>query len=236
MISSEIARIKKEYERRRDQIPSHLYSAFNVSYQFSCFQRLRHVLRILTDAGIFSLSEKRILDVGCGTGGWLVDFMNWGANPSHLHGIDLLEEDIQVARSRLPHSDLRVGDVSSLCWPDDLFDIVFQTTVFSSILDAEMKRKIASEMIRVVNKKNGFILWYDFFVDNPRNPNVKGVRKKELSELFEGSRILLKKVTLAPPITRSVVPYSWILALLLEKIPFLRTHYLAVISANTATK
>ena len=36
-------------------------------------------------------------------------------------------------------------------------------------------------------------------------------------------------VTLAPPITRLIAPWSFLVSYLLEKIPWLRTHYLVVI-------
>jgi UDP-N-acetylglucosamine 2-epimerase len=40
-----------------------------------------------------------------------------------------------------------------------------------------LKRRIAFEMLRVLKKK-GLIVWYDFLVSNPRNPVVRGLRKR----------------------------------------------------------
>ncbi|MDI6792500.1 MAG: hypothetical protein QME81_06490 [bacterium] len=45
-----------------------------------------------------------------------------------------------------------------------------------------MRQRIASEMLRVL-KPDG-ILWYDFHMDNPKNTDVKGVKKKEVKQLF----------------------------------------------------
>ena len=36
------------------------------------------------------LSEQRVLDIGCGAGGWLLEFVKWGAKPGNLVGIDAL--------------------------------------------------------------------------------------------------------------------------------------------------
>jgi hypothetical protein len=83
-------------------------------------------------------------------------------------------------------------------------------------------------MMRVL-KPSGAILWFDFRVNNPRNPGVRGVRAREIASLFPDCSIRLKSVTLAPPLARVIVPRSWIAACMLEKIPFLRTHYLGVI-------
>jgi len=58
---------------------------------------------------------------------------------------------------------------------------------------------------------------------------VRAVTGAEIRSLFPGCPVELGSTTLAPPISRRVVPVSWVLALALEKFPFLRTHYLAVI-------
>ena len=50
-------------------------------------------------------------------------------------------------------------------------------------------------------KPDGIILWYDFIYNNPSNPDVKRVSKKEIINLFSGvDNIQFYKVTLAPPI------------------------------------
>ena len=51
------------------------------------------------------------------------------------------------------------------------FDIVMQYTVFTSVLDYEVKKRIAREMVRV-SKKNGSIIWYDMRITNPSNLNI----------------------------------------------------------------
>jgi len=38
-------------------------------------------------------------------------------------------------------------------------------------------KKIASEMLRVL-KVDGITVWYDFHMNNPQNPDVRGVKKK----------------------------------------------------------
>ena len=70
-----------------------------------------------------------------------------------------------------------------------------------------MKQAIAREMLRVL-KPQGSILWYDFFMDNPRNSNVRGIGRRELASLFPDCRIWLRRVTLAPPLARRIVPVT----------------------------
>jgi hypothetical protein len=58
---------------------------------------------------------------------------------------------------------------------------------------------------------------------------VRGVKKREIHRLFPGCRIELRRITLAPPLVRVLAPYSWLSCYLLERIPWLCTHYLGVI-------
>jgi ubiquinone/menaquinone biosynthesis C-methylase UbiE len=168
------------------------------------------------------------LEIGCGTGTWLVDFETFGADQTRLHGIDLDPYRSEKARTRLPAADIRVGDASNLPWPDEFFDLVLQSTVFTSILNLDMKRLIAAEMLRVL-KPTGIILWYDFRYNNPKNANVRGIKAAEIRSLFKGCDIKLQTITLAPPIAKCLAKVSWITCLLLETIPALRTHYWGVI-------
>jgi hypothetical protein len=83
-------------------------------------------------------------------------------------------------------------------------------------------------MLRVL-APGGAIFWYDFFVDNPANPNVRGVRRREIETLFPGCQVELRRATLAPPLAQRVVPVSWILGTVLESLRVFDTHYLGVI-------
>jgi SAM-dependent methyltransferase len=225
---NEVERIKKAYERRKTGDKGRLYSYFNQGHLYIIHQREKGLIDSLKQLRLTDLSDRKILDIGCGSGGVLREFVKYGANPKNLYGIDLLEERIEKARELNPSIDFRCGDASNLPYEDHFFDIVMQFTVFTSILDSGMKEGIASEMLRLL-KADGTIIWYDYYVNNPWNADVKGVKKKEIQELFPNCALSLKRVTLAPPIVRALVPVSTLLCLMLEKIPFLRTHYLGMI-------
>ncbi len=226
--AAEIARIRAEYERRKREIPRDIYAWNRPVNQFFHFQTARAYIRALVEHGTFPLENRAIVDVGCGEGARLVDFLQWGAGAAQLAGIELDERRAQAARDALPGADIRTGDACHLPWPDAAFDIVSQATLFTSILALAMKQKVAAEMLRVV-KPQGLILWYDFRYNNPRNSNVRGIGAAEIRGLFPGRQVELRKVTLAPPLARTLVPISWMAALALEKIPLLRTHYLGVV-------
>lgn len=224
---NEIERIKESY-KKREHLPAQLYSFFNPGNLFMIQSREREILRLLKKNGIFSLKDRKILDIGCGRGGMLSNFVKYGASPHNLSGIDLLPERIKLAKISYPNINFRCGDASKLPYENSSFDIIMQFTVFTSILYDQMKISISSEMLRVL-KQDGFILWYDYHMDNPWNPDVKGVKKKEIYQLFPDCSIYLKRITLLPPLTRLLIPYSLMLCYLLEKIPILCSHYLGLI-------
>ncbi len=228
-VSDEADRIRRVYEKRAQTIPWERYSMSSPGALFMYQQRVRAVIRLLARAGFFPLNETRILDVGCGSGGWLVDFETWGAKQSNLAGIDIEPTRLAQARYRLHSADLRNGDGLTLPWPDGAFDLVLQSTVFSSILDLEMRQTLASEMSRVLAPA-GSILWYDLFRDNPQNRDVRGVRSHEIRSLFPDFNCGCTRVTLAPPLSRHLAGVSWTAALVLETARVLDTHYVGLFS------
>jgi ubiquinone/menaquinone biosynthesis C-methylase UbiE len=171
------------------------------------------------------------LEIGCGRIGWLGDLIGWGLREEDLHGIDLDVERLEVARRALPAADLRVGSAVELPWPDASFAMVIASTLFSSILDPAARRAIAAEIMRVL-RPGAALLWYDFSWNSPRNSAVRKVTRSEVRQLFPGLAGPIPRVTLAPPIARLVAPHSWVLAQLLQSIPLLRTHLLAVMVKN----
>lgn len=228
-LDDEAQRILAEYDRRQQQIPADFYALHKPANLFMRHSQERALRRALQYAGALPGGERRVLDVGCGHGdGLLTAFEAFGFARSNLAGIELNEARATRCAERFVGADIRTGDASQLPWSDQTFDVVFQATVFTSILDPAMKQAITREMLRVL-KPQGSILWYDFFMDNPRNANVRGIGRRELASLFPDCRIWLRRVTLAPPLARRIVPVSWLVASALERVRLLNSHYFAVI-------
>jgi len=227
----EESRIREVYSQRQ---PGSVYSRFDPAHLFEMQERERYFLRLLAKSGCRALHKHKILEVGCGNGELLRDLIKWGARPENTFGIDLIPERILEARTLCPQGiSIEAGNAAEINFPDKTFDLVFQSTVFTSVLDYQIKASIAFEMLRVA-KPDGIIFWYDFSVNNPLNKNVKGVRLREMRRLFQDCDIVLKRITLAPPIARLLAPYSWILCYFLSKVPLLCTHYLAAIRKRTS--
>jgi ubiquinone/menaquinone biosynthesis C-methylase UbiE len=225
-LRAEESRIQQAYARRRS---GHLYSRFNPAHLLMVHERERRLLSLLSRHRCESLERKQILEIGCGNGDLLRDFIKWGARPENIVGIDLLPDRIAEAIHLGPESmKIRQGNAAMLEFDDESFDVVIQSTVFTSVLDDNVKKQMASEMCRVL-KADGLILWYDYHMDNPKNSDVKGVKYREIRALFPKCEIHLQRITLAPPMARFLAPYCWSICCLLSKIPWLCTHYVGVI-------
>jgi len=228
-LESEETRIKAVYARRDG---ASRYSWLSHAQLFRIQGLEREILDVLRARGLSLLQNKKILEIGCGTGQWLREFIKWGACPENMAGIDVLPDRISQARRLCPQGvQVHCGNAAKLPFNNVSFDLVFQFTVFSSILDPAVKQTLACEMLRVL-KQDGVILWYDFFVNNPSNSDVRGIRKREITSLFPGCSVDLYRVSLAPPVSRFLAPYSWLGCYMLERLRVLNTHYLGVIWRN----
>jgi len=183
---------------------------------------------MLARAGCFPGRDSVCLEVGYGKIGWLGQLIAWGAPASKLCGLELDGARAKIAQAALPSADLREGDATRIPWPDGTFQLVVCSTVMTSILDGQVRRRVAREIERVL-APGGALLWYDFAFDNPRNRQVSGIRRRELHTLFSALEGEIRSVTLAPPIARAVAPLSHFAAAALALLPFLRTHLLAVL-------
>ena len=227
-IAAERERVLAEYQRRGRENKQRLYEPWEPAELFMRGGRERAAAALLHRAGIFPREDSECLEVGFGTIGWLGTLITWGCRETNLHGIELDAARAARARARLTEADLRVGDATALPWPDNTFNLVIASTLFSSILDEQVRRLIADEITRVMAPGGG-LLWYDFAVNNPHNAGVRKVTRRELRRLFPSLEGAVKSVTLAPPLARRLVHRSWALATALEILPFARTHLLAAL-------
>lgn len=225
-------RVRAEFERRDRLGPE---SWFDPGHLFLIQQRERRTLRLLRRSGLVKLKGLRVLDIGCGDGYWMRELVKWGADPGDITGVDLVPSRISRGRHLSPEGmSFHLGNGETLPWATGSFDIVLQSTVFSSILDETTRQAVAAEMLRVLAPK-GSIIWYDFLVDNPLNHAVRGVRAREIRALFPGCERRLERLTLLPPLARWLARRSWPLAVVLEAFPWVCTHYLGTIRKSTSS-
>jgi len=227
--SAELDRIRSEYERRAREVDADTYQPARPANLFMRQAVERGFLRALERGGLLPLAGKRILEVGCGVGQWLADLETWGAQREQLAGIDLISERAERARLRVPGAEVHHGSASELPWSDQSFDVVLQVMLLSSVLDDGLRRQIAAEMSRVL-ASGGALVSLDFFVGNPVNRSVRALTRTDLRAIFPGYAIRARRVMLAPPLARALVPRAWWAASLLQATHLFDTHAVAVLT------
>jgi len=224
---AEAEAVAQRYARRS---PSDLYSALRPEVYLGLQERQRAMLRGFAARGCTDLGSLHITEVGCGTGGNLLELLRLGADPAHLTGLELLPERHAAARHVLPAATtLWLGDAMQA--PADVLapasqDVLLQSTVFSSLLDDAFQQRLADQMWAWL-KPGGAVLWYDFTVNNPRNRDVSGVPLRRVRQLFPQGQVTATRVTLAPPLARRVCRWHPAFYAVFNSLPLLRTHVLA---------
>ena len=228
MPSEELERIASVYAERERALPADRYSLWRPGNLYIVQRREQNLLEILAEEGFEELSDTQILDVGCGSGEDLRQLLRYGATAEKLIGVDVLPNRLERARALSPHLRFELIDGTTLPFPDASFDLVWQSTVFSSIIDPKLQNILAAEMRRVL-KPSGAIFWYDMRVTNPKNHDLVPLTMDRVAELFPGYDLILRPHTLLPFLARPLAPYSRILCELLELLPPLRGHLLGLI-------
>jgi len=82
--------------------------------------------------------DHAVLDIGCGVGAFLRLISARGAR---AFGLDASEALLDLARERVPHADLRVGDMEALPYEDATFDLVagFNSFFFADDIVAALR-------------------------------------------------------------------------------------------------
>jgi SAM-dependent methyltransferase len=146
----------------------------------------RHNQAVLVDAlnriGL-ELGSLNALDIGSGFGHWIRHLIELGADPSRLIGIEPGDERVRAAARANPAPGWIEGDGATLPFRDAAFDLVLQVVVMSSVLDADVRARIASEASRVL-RTGGHILWIDR--TKPVAGRLEGFSRSAVLDLFPG--------------------------------------------------
>lgn len=221
----DLERLQQEYARRSEKLETKdLYSSENPAHQWMISDRQKNILNLLNSKLKGNLSDLQILEIGCGSGGVLREFLEFGAVPTQLTGVDLLLDRLDQASADLPDCSWVNANGQYLPFQKRTFDLILQFTAFSSILDPSIKKEMAAEMLRVL-KPGGSILWYDF-IWNPTNRQTRGIGLKEIKSLFPGCALFSSRITLAPPLTRLLLPRFPRLANWLSSLKMFNSHLL----------
>jgi len=229
MSLSEESRIKEAYKQYHDEnARGQRWSRENRGNRAMVEERCCLARGKLLEAGFVKLDSLQLLEVGCGDGSELDRFESMGFHSGSLTGVDLLENRIKEARARYPKYSFHCRNAENLPFAERSFDLVAVYTVFSSILDPQMRANVAKAIDRVL-RIGGFILFYDFRVNNPWNTHTRGMTRRDIVDVFKGFECSLWSTTLVPPLARRLGPFTEMLYPQLAAVPILRTHYFGLL-------
>ena len=209
--------IEEQYKNRLDK--SELY---NSDYsRFSEEERSKKLKQLVKEVLIIT-NNTTLLEIGAGQGGNISLLKEIGFSEQTIFVNELLPERVAHIKRTYPGVKIFEGNALEIDF-DRKFDCIFQSTVFTSILNDKDRIELANKMWDLL-MPGGIILWYDFIYNNPGNADVKKVSIAEVKCLFpKAIKTKIVKVTLAPPLGRRVGKlYN------LFNVPFLRSHILGV--------
>ena len=218
----EAEKIKVRYEKRRNNDAGKNENAVFIE---NVIKERETVYSKILKEHFSEIDKVKFIEIGAGEGANIDFFRSLGIKDENIVAAELLPERAATLREKYPKITVSEGDALHLNF-ENYFDSVFQSLVFTSILDDDFKKSLAHKMWDML-KPGGIILWYDFKFNNPANKDVKGVTKAEIKQLFPSvNEIAFYNVTLAPPVGRRVGSmYEFVNSVF----PFLRTHLIAVI-------
>jgi ubiquinone/menaquinone biosynthesis C-methylase UbiE len=227
-------RDNNEYDRINNVYDSYMadnkflnkWSQNNLGNQIILEERFNSIKSLLSSHDI-NLGDKKLLEVGCAGGNIIPSIINLGAIENNIYGIDLRANRLEDAKKSHPNARFSVMDAGKLKFPDNEFDVISAFTLFSSIIDPLTRVKVSKELYRVL-KKGGVILYYDLRFNNPANKNVVGINENELNRMFPKMNKTKKLITVLPPLIRRLGKLATLFYPFLSKIPFLRSHYIAI--------
>jgi ubiquinone/menaquinone biosynthesis C-methylase UbiE len=245
-MNEEIERIKREYARRDGASFAGRYSYSNPAFLYHMQEREWGIMQTLARDGL-NLPETDVLEVGCGTGHILQRFLDFGARSAT--GVDLMPNRLHAARERYPAVRILQADAGYLPFVSESFGLVSQFMCLSSVLDRQLRVRIAEEMWRVLSP-DGLILSYDLRPSSlvmrainrlghhleagtagadscPITP-IRPLPAAELMQLYPKGRLRTLIISLNSHLA-SLAKVSRFLPSLLTALPALRTHYLAVV-------
>ena len=187
------------------------------SYQFSehggNYQNFIHEKIIIGLKG-----EKKIIDVGCGSGNLIIKAAKQNKE-SNFIGVDYWGADWEYSKKQciknaelegVKNIEFKKGTASKLEFNDSEFDAVMSCLTFHEVRDIEDKTMCIIEILRILKKSGKFIL-FDLFDDKKFFPD-SGLVKNRIEEnggIIEESKLLSEITKLPFPLnTKKVLKYG----------------------------
>lgn len=229
-MDKELDRLKQVYVDRKD-LKINYHPALPENYYLINSREKVFVSSLLKCFGT-NFDNVKVLDLGFGYGHDIFTLIKSGFKVENISGVEVIEERFNNLKNIIPNANLKLNNGFNIPFDNEEFDLIIQSTVFSSILDKNSRKELANEMIRVLKPK-GKIFFYDLKFNNPWNKNVIKMDVNEINDLFPNYNKKFISTTLNPIAVRKIASKSIILCEFLEKVSFLCSHYYTIIEKNS---
>jgi SAM-dependent methyltransferase len=129
-------------------VPSDYYDSIDAIEEHHWWYRGMRAITAALLAERLSRRSQRLLDAGCGTGG----FLRWALDLdafAEASGVDLSPAAIDLASRRVPEATLAVASLHRLPFPESAFDLVVASDVLQHVPEAEVHGSLR-ELSRVL--------------------------------------------------------------------------------------
>jgi ubiquinone/menaquinone biosynthesis C-methylase UbiE len=215
------SRLYGEYYQKHGSIRNDLLA--NPEVMFQTFAVDRANISALQKLDL-DRENARVLDVGCGDGASLLQFIRLGFRPSNLVGIDTSDARIAHAAEFLPGVGFRKESADALPFGDGEFDLVFESTMLGTLESPTLLENIAREMLRVT-KTRGYVMLADWRYSREGSGVKTAISPALIAKLFlvgNATRVVARESgALVPPIGRRLSRFTPSLYFLTQRlIPF----------------
>ncbi len=183
--------VTERYDKETDKdVSNSIYSESHPIGKYSrkiLFQELHNFVKWYSKNDNF-LNNKKLLDIGCGSGELLSFFASNGFSESNLTGIDLSEVRIKRAIKTYPEINFLCNDALMFKIENSYFDLITAFDLFSHLTT---KQQITEGLLNVGNhlNKDGLFLWYDFYskdhFDSQKNVDSSGFSKGQMIQFAQ---------------------------------------------------
>jgi len=193
-----------EYYEKHGAGRNDLLANPEVTFQTFAFDRanIRALRQLRLDR-----EKAKVLDVGCGSGSSLIQFLRLGFPAANLTGVDSDAARIDEARERFPNVRFECESAEHLSFPDSAFDLVFESTLFMMLTSDSIARAVAVEMLRVT-RPGAHVMLADWRYAEPRSKDHRAVSAKRIESLFDVGTatdvVARERGALVPPLGRAL--------------------------------
>lgn len=218
---SGIDQVRQSYQARANDETR--YNSLKPVVVAQAGERRNVLTRLISNHLHVALPDARILDVGCGDGRDLNEFLWLGASAELLAGNDLQDERLAVARRRVPETvKLESGDIRRTSFKPESFDLATLFVVLMTILDDETRADVCRHVFSLV-KPGGLLVVSDPIIRNPRNPDVVRITESELVKTLGVEPVYKKRLYLLPPFSLTA-RFPLLYAIAAASLPLAKFH------------